>query len=48
MAVSLQLYYRFNRPLLDIESHRNKQLPISAGGQYQGVPKDAIVEKYVA
>ena len=38
MAVSLRLYYCFNGPLLDIESYKNKQLPVFAGGQRQGVP----------
>ena len=46
IAVSLQLYYYFNRPLLNAESYKNKQPPISTGGQRQGVPKDITVEKY--
>lgn len=48
MAVSSRLYHCSNGPLSDAESHRNEQPPVFAGGQHQGVPKDAAVEGRVA
>ena len=48
IVVNLQLYHRSNGLLLDIESYKNKQPPIFAGGQRQGVPKNTIIEEYIA